>query len=59
MVAPVLNDIYSGNSMNAETGKAGGDVEPGIGVRLEDVVLKTEDGYEILGGGLAQSPWEP
>lgn len=31
----------------------------GIGVRLEDMVLKTEFGWELLSGsGLATSPWE-
>jgi len=31
----------------------------GIGVRLEDMVHKTEDGWELLSGsGLAVSPWE-
>ncbi|KAG9065828.1 hypothetical protein KI688_002125 [Linnemannia hyalina] len=39
--------------------------EPGIyiegshGIRLEDVVLVTETGYEILSGNLATSPTEP
>lgn len=32
----------------------------GIGVRLEDDVYKTENGYELISGySLANSPWEP
>ncbi|GAA5903160.1 hypothetical protein JCM5296_003357 [Sporobolomyces johnsonii] len=32
----------------------------GIGVRLEDMVHKTETGWELLSGsGLARSPWDP
>ncbi|KAM0751190.1 Creatinase/aminopeptidase [Meredithblackwellia eburnea MCA 4105] len=32
----------------------------GIGVRLEDMVLKTTDGWELLSGEpLARSPWSP
>lgn len=34
--------------------------EVGIGVRLEDMVHKTRDGFELLSGQpLATSPWEP
>lgn len=32
----------------------------GIGVRLEDMVLKTAGGWELLSGEpLAESPWSP
>lgn len=32
----------------------------GIGVRLEDMVRKTTDGWELLSGEpLAESPWKP
>ncbi|KAH8921993.1 Creatinase/aminopeptidase [Atractiella rhizophila] len=34
-------------------------IEGSIGVRLEDTILKTKDGYEILSGGFTTSPWEP
>ncbi|KAF9578305.1 hypothetical protein BGW38_005973, partial [Lunasporangiospora selenospora] len=56
------------NSGNSDTGLKEGMVftnEPGIyiegqyGIRLEDVVLVTKDGFEILSGDLAKSPNEP
>ncbi|KAH8920835.1 Creatinase/aminopeptidase [Atractiella rhizophila] len=34
-------------------------IEGYLGVRLEDTILKTDNGYEILSGGFAVSPWEP
>ncbi|KAF9435956.1 hypothetical protein BGZ76_005148 [Entomortierella beljakovae] len=41
------------------TNEPGVYVEGQFGIRLEDVVLVTEEGYEILSGALAESPYEP
>ncbi|KAF9025193.1 hypothetical protein BGZ52_009610 [Haplosporangium bisporale] len=44
---------------NVFTNEPGIYVEGQYGIRLEDVVLVTENGYEILSGDLATSPTEP
>ncbi|KAG0089867.1 hypothetical protein BGZ92_004084, partial [Podila epicladia] len=44
---------------NVFTNEPGVYVEGQYGIRLEDVVLVTENGYEILSGDLAASPTEP
>lgn len=47
--------VYIEGSANEATAREGG-----IGVRLEDMVHKTEDGWELLSGEpLARSPWDP
>ncbi|KAG0228150.1 hypothetical protein BGW42_002357 [Actinomortierella wolfii] len=48
--------LYSGMTFTNEPGVY---VEGSFGIRLEDMVLVTESGYELLSGGLAESPEKP
>jgi len=56
---PINSGVTHSNEPGAYIEKADDPEGLGIGVRLEDMVLKTEDGWELLSGsGLAVSPWE-
>ncbi|KAF8981202.1 hypothetical protein BGZ46_003115 [Entomortierella lignicola] len=59
---PYLNSGNSGTKLRAGmvfTNEPGIYVEGQYGIRLEDVILVTETGYEILSGDLAESAYEP